>query len=72
MEILHSQSYNKLVEEVDLCSVVENPITEKAAKRLGIAHEHAVDDLEAGRLRFDEFQAFRRELRRLGLTDLFY
>ena len=41
-------------------------------KQLGPLHERALDDMEAGRMRDDEFQELRQGMRHYGMKEMWY
>lgn len=61
----HKGTFNRIKEFVPVFA----PGVEK---QLGPLHERALDDMEEGRMRDDEFQQLRQEMRQYGMRDMWY
>lgn len=72
MEILHTAAYNDASVKLSMLTPDFGPLSDSSLKAMGVLHEEALNQLERGHMRFDEFNELRKRMRMAGMIEMFY
>lgn len=70
--MLHTQFYKDAMSRLEMIIPAIGKVSDNSMKLMGVMHEEALNQLERGYLRLDEFNSLRSKMRSAGMTEMFY